>query len=119
MTTPLRGRLREALSTAMKSRDRTAASALRSTLAAIDNAQAVDTTGLPDQSLAIELSPKGAGAAEIERRALTEAEVEQIVRSELAERESAAAGNDRAGWSDHADRLRHEARVIRDVLSTG
>ncbi|TML43448.1 MAG: hypothetical protein E6G27_01660 [Actinobacteria bacterium] len=39
---PLRVRLRQALTTARKARDAVAVSVLRSTLAAIDNAEAVD-----------------------------------------------------------------------------
>ena len=44
MTEPLRDRLRAALPAAMKARDRATASTLRATLAAIENAEAVDAT---------------------------------------------------------------------------
>jgi hypothetical protein len=53
----LRQRLREAISAAMKERDRVAVTALRSTLAAIDNAEAVDTTASAAGSLTIKSSP--------------------------------------------------------------
>ena len=113
---PLRQRLRDGLPTAMKARNRTAVTALRSALAAIDNAEAVDGTAIPD-SLAIERSPLGVGAAELPRRALREADVEALVRKEIAEREAAALEYDRMGRSDRADQLRGEAGVLAAFLA--
>jgi uncharacterized protein YqeY len=110
--TSLRQRLRIALPAAMKTRDRTAVTALRSTLAAIDNAEAVVPADGTTGGLAIEQVPLGVGATEVERRTLTEHEVEQIVRAELAEREAAAEGYDRAGRTDRAEQLRGEARAL-------
>jgi uncharacterized protein YqeY len=109
---PLRQRLRTALPAAMKAGDRLAVSALRATLAALDNAEAVDRTPTADRSLAIEQSPVGVGAAEVARRVLTSADVEHIVRTEVAEREAAAREYDRVGRSERADQLRGEARVL-------
>lgn len=108
---PLRQRLRDALPGAMKARDRAAVAVLRATLAAIENAEAVVDEAAPKAS-AIELSPAGVGAAEVARRALTETQVEQIVRAELAEREAAARDYDQAGRREHAERLRGEAGVL-------
>jgi hypothetical protein len=110
--TPLRQRLREALPAAMKARDRATVSALRSTLAAIDNAEAVVVDDGVRRSLAIEQSPVGAGAAEAERRVLTEADVERIVQAEVAEREAAATEYERVGHADRAAQLRAEARAL-------
>jgi uncharacterized protein YqeY len=115
--TSLRQRLRTALPAAMKSRDRTATAALRATLAAIDNAEAVTPAEGTTGGLAIEQVPIGAGATEVERRTLTELEVEQIVRAELAERQTAADEYDRAGRSDRAEQLRAEARSLAAHLS--
>jgi uncharacterized protein YqeY len=108
----LRQRLRGALRTAMKSRDRVALGALRSTLAAIDNAEAVEVDASAARNLAIEMIPSGAGAAEAERRVLTEADVERIVRAEAAEREAGARDYDAAGRPERAELLRAEARVL-------
>ncbi|MEU4239604.1 hypothetical protein [Actinoplanes sp. NPDC026619] len=108
----LRERLRKALPTAMKARDRVATSVLRATLAAIDNAEAVAPADGSPGSLAIEQVPIGAGATEVARRALTEHEVEQIVRAEVAERETAADEYDRVGHPDRAEQLRTEARAL-------
>jgi uncharacterized protein YqeY len=113
---PLRRRLRDALVAAMKARDRLAVGALRSTLAAIDNAEAVDTTAVPSGSLAIESSPAGVGAAEAERRALSDDDVARIVRAEVADREAAALEYDRAGRAERAAALRAEAQVLASHL---
>ena len=108
----LRQRLRAALPVAMKARDRVAVAALRSTLAAIENAEAVDRPATVDQQLAIERIPVGVGAAEVARRVLTEAQVEHIVRAEVVEREAAAREYDLAGRPDRAERLRDEVGVL-------
>jgi len=110
--TSLRQQLRAALPAAMKSRDRAAMSALRATLAAIDNAEAVAPAGGEVRGQAIEQVAIGVGATEVARRALTDIEVEEIVRTELAERETAAAAYDRAGRSERAEQLRSEARAL-------
>jgi len=109
---PVRQRLRAALPDAMKARDRVAVAALSSTLAAIDNAEAVDRDASVDERLAIEQIPIGVGAAEVARRVLTATQVEHIVRAEVAEREAAARDYDRAGHPQRAEQLRSEARVL-------
>jgi uncharacterized protein YqeY len=108
----LRHRLRAALPAAIKARDRAAVSALRSTLAAIDNAEAVDRPAADEGPLAIEHIATGVGANEVERRVLTAAQIEHIVRAEVVEREAAARDYDRAGRPERAATLRHEASVL-------
>ena len=107
----LRQRLREALVTAMKSRDRRTVGVLRSTLAAIDNAEAVEVSAPLGHSLAIEQTP-AVGAAEAARRVLTEAQVAQIVHAEAAAREAAARDYDVAGRAERAELLRAEAQML-------
>ncbi len=114
---PLRQRLRDALPAAVKARDRIAVAALRSTLAAIDNAEAVDRSPSVDERLGIDRIPRGLGAAEAPRRILTEAQVADIVRAELAEREAAAREYDRAGRPDRAEQLRGEVSVLAAQLA--
>jgi uncharacterized protein YqeY len=109
---PLRGRLREALGVAIKQRDRVAVAALRSALAAVENAEAVERGESVDRRLGIEQIPVGVGAAEVPRRELTELDVLGIVRAEIADRESAALGYERAGRSARAERLREEISVL-------
>jgi uncharacterized protein YqeY len=108
----LRQRLRDALPDAIRARDGVTVAALRSTLAALDNAEAVDRPAGPGDSLAIERTPIGVGAAEVERRLLTDETVERIVRAEVTEREAAASQYDRAGRAERAARLRAEAAVL-------
>jgi uncharacterized protein len=112
----LRQRLRAALPVAMKSRDRTAVSVLRATLSAIDNAEAAASPDAAAGTGAIERSPLGAGATEVARVELSAAQVEALVRGELAERLEAAAGYERAGQDEAAERLRAEAAVLQTIL---
>jgi uncharacterized protein YqeY len=111
----LRQQLRAALPAAMKARDKVAIGVLRSTLAAIENAEAVVPAEI--KGLSIEQSPLGVGAAEAERRLLSAEDVAQIVRDEVAARESAAVVYERAGHPDRATALRDEARFLTDFLA--
>ena len=54
----------------------------------------------------------GVGATEVERRRLSQAQMEEIVRAEIADRVTAAAGYERAGQLERAERLRAEATVL-------
>jgi uncharacterized protein YqeY len=116
----LRDRLHRALPLAMKAQDRPAVSALRSALAAIDNAGAVDAARAPPGTGHPELAGTvaGLGATEAERRALTPAQMEEIVRAEVADRETAALGYERAGHPEHAEWLRGEAKILTSYLDT-
>jgi len=60
----------------------------------------------------------GVGATEVERRSLSQAQMEAIVRVEIADRETAAAGYERAGQLERAERLRAEAKVLLSHLDT-
>lgn len=114
MTTPLRDRLRTALPAAMKAGDAAAVTALRSALAAIENAEAVPAPAPApgDGPSGLGLPAVGLGATEAARRALDDAEVEQIVRDEVAERFDAAAEYDRLGKLSEAARLRDGAEAL-------
>lgn len=114
----IRIRMRRALTAAMKARDQRAVAALRSALAAIDNAEAVEAAGEghPPGEGRIAGAVLGVGAAEVARRTLTPAETQAIVRQEVAERQTAAQAYERAGQSGPAERLRAEAEVLRAYL---
>jgi uncharacterized protein YqeY len=118
MTASLRDRLRAALPAAMKARDKTAVAALRSALAALDNAEAVQTDDRTVKGQAIEQVAIGAGATEVERRVLTEPEMTALIRHEVTERENAAADYQKAGHGDRATRLRAEAEVLAAHLAS-
>lgn len=110
----LRERLRAALKPAMRARDRSAISALRSALSAIDNAEAIDAAEV--KAGALEDSAVGLGAAEARRRDLTEADIADIVRREIGERRDAAAEYDRLGATDRRDSLTAEADTLAALL---
>ncbi len=134
----LRERLRRALPAAMKARDRLAVTALRSALAAIDNAEAFDPAEALAEGMCDLLEPAGwepadaddvdaahpgfagtvagVGATEVERRSLTPKQVEGIVRAEIETREEAATVLEGVGKHEHAERVRAEARVLTPFL---
>lgn len=93
----------------MRARDEVAAGAVRSTLAAIDNAGAVEAPPSSHPAL-------GVGARESARRELTDDQTAGIVRGEIDERRAAAAEYDARGKPDRARRLRAEADVLEALL---
>jgi uncharacterized protein len=115
---PLRRRLADALGAAMKRGDRVSIGALRSALSAIDNAAAIErpepatTTGGP-----IAGARRGLRTTEALRRVLSEVETAEIVRAEIAERESAAELYHASGRTERAARLRAEAATLADQLT--
>ncbi len=127
MSSPIPDRLQVALRAALKARDTAAVSALRSALAAIGNAEALPVPAAPhagrDRPLGrpasqyLADSVAGLGAAEADRRVLTETDIVGIVRTEIAERRAAAASYEQAGHADRADRLRREADALAAVAS--
>jgi hypothetical protein len=118
-------RLRRALTTALKARDRDSMSALRSALSAIGNAEAIDPrepgSGPAAAAGSAHLAGTVAslGAAEVQRRHLTEADVAAIVRAEAAEREAAASQYERGGHAGQAAGRRHGTRALLDALAAG
>jgi uncharacterized protein len=112
MTPSLSDRLRAALPAAIRSRDTSAVSALRSALAAIENAAAVPPSGGADGRTETGLPTVGLGATEVARREQDSAEVERIVRAEIADRQAAADEYERLGRRVRADRLRAEAKAL-------
>jgi uncharacterized protein YqeY len=108
----LRERLQAALPAAIRDRDAAAVAALRSALAAIENAAAVAPRRGADGRTEFGLPAVGLGVTEVARRVQDDAEVERIVRTEIADRRAAADEYERLGRPDRADRLRAEARTL-------
>jgi uncharacterized protein YqeY len=104
----LRNELRQALKRALASRDRTAVAALRSAIAALDNAEAVPAARRARTALAGGVP----GAADVPRRALSDEEAQAILQSQISERHVAADEYERLGRPDAAARLRREAAVL-------
>jgi uncharacterized protein len=115
----LRDRLQSTLRGALKAQDKSAIAALRSALAAIDNAQAIPasepaTTEASSEHFAG--TAVGLQAAEAERQALAPEQVAEIVRTEITDRREAAEHYRRAGHDDMADQLDREASALSAVV---
>lgn len=111
----MREALREELRAALKRGDGIAVAAIRSAMAAIDNAGAVVADGepAPEHPLGVH----GVGAAEVPRRALTSAEMCEVVEGEISERLQAAAAYEDLDRAEHARRLRVEAATLQRILA--
>lgn len=115
----MRANLRNDLTAALKTRNRVAITALRSALAAIDNAEAVPadrSSGSVIGNEHVAGSATGLGAAEAERRHLTAADLQSIVENEVRERSVAAEEYEQLGRNDLAERLHAEAEVLSRYL---
>ncbi|WP_190021490.1 GatB/YqeY domain-containing protein [Streptomyces hiroshimensis] len=102
----------------MRARDKTAVSALRATLAALDNAEAVPVDEAALRGGAFEQSPVGAGATEAPRRELSERCMIDVVRAEATERLEVAAQLTAPAHADRAAQLRAEAAVLLHFLDS-
>ena len=113
MTEPsLPDRLRHDLVEALKARDRPTVAALRQALAAVANAEAP-----PLPAGRAHLRPVEVGRlTEHARLDLTPADVERILRAEVAEHEAAAAEYDRLGRPAEAADRAAEAAALRRYL---
>jgi uncharacterized protein len=103
----------------MKARDEVAVAALRSAIAAIDNAEAVEVRGAERRQASSEHiagASAGVGSAEAERRPLSDADIEGLVRAQADDRFRAAQEYEELGRDDVAERLRHEAELLRAYL---
>ena len=116
----LRTRLRRRLSTAVRDQDRPAVSALRSALAALDNAEAVqpDEDFQPEVSQHVAGGVAGLGAAEVERRVLDAESQRAIVKAEIESTLTAATTYEQHGQSARAAELRLGAEVLAAVLDS-
>ena len=100
---------------------RRASAAIRSALGAIDNAEAVDVTVASEQidgSARIAGAVAGAGSTEVRRRTLSDDEVADVLRVEIADRLDAAVAYDAAGaaGTERAALLRAEAATLETFI---
>ncbi|RIQ18811.1 GatB/YqeY domain-containing protein [Jiangella rhizosphaerae] len=115
----LRAALRADLVAAMKARRPEIVSVLRTALAAVDNAEAVDLTG-PAPAVTSEHvagAHVGLGAADVRRRELSGDDVRAILRAQVTERRTEAGRYDAHGRHEAADRLRREADALASYLT--
>ena len=113
----LRDRMRRDLRTAMKTREPAIVSALRTTLAALDNAEAVE---VPPEDGALGGPVAGAragvGSTEVARRTVSMDEVLGVLEEQITDRLAAADQYEALNRWSEAERLRQEANVIRGYL---
>jgi hypothetical protein len=114
----LRAALRHGLTTALKARDSDAMAALRTAIAAIDNAQAVPAAGLtpPAASAHVAGARSGVGSTEAARRQLSNSELRDILLDEITEHAREADRYDALGQAGAAQRLRRQARTLEAYL---
>lgn len=114
----LRAALRLGLTGALKARDRDALAALRTAIAAIDNAEAVPAPDAPPSATSSHIAGarSGLGSAEAARRELSASELRDILRGQVAEHTSEADRYDALGQADFAERLRRQALALAPYL---
>ncbi|CQA01206.1 response regulator receiver protein [Mycobacteroides abscessus] len=113
----LRATMRADLGVAMKARNSRAISALRTAIAAIDNAESVDSTAAtPPASTHIAGATIGLGTAEVPRRSLSPAQVHAILRAQIDDRSAEADRYETLGQIEAAEGLRGEAQIIAAYL---
>jgi uncharacterized protein YqeY len=115
----LREALRRDLIVAIKTRQTDTVTALRTALAAIDNAEAVNSQGRT-KTIASEYiagASAGVGSTEATRRDLYVDDLHAILREQITERTSAADIYDEHGQTHAADRLRREANVLTKYIT--
>lgn len=121
----LRALLRADLVAAMKARRREAVSALRTALAAIENAEAVTApTGTADAGATgaagsehVAGASAGVGSTEAPRRVLSAEDLHGLLRAQVTERRAEAERYTAHGAHDAAERLRAEADVLAGYLT--
>ena len=108
--------LRQRLTKALRERDQPTAAAIRSAIAALENAEAVPTSqgAVAATSTHVAGAAIGVGAAEAERLALDEATESAILRAEVDSLIEAAREYEWLGRGERAA----EARAAADELST-
>jgi uncharacterized protein YqeY len=115
--TQWRVRLRAELLTARKSRDTVRITVLRTALSAIDNAEtpgAIELDATAGGTIAG--AAAGLGAAEVDRRVLSEAEIRGLLQTEVDERLAAARRVEAGGHAERAAALRTEATLLTDLI---
>lgn len=115
--TAIERRARTWLTEAVRSRDTVTVSALRGLLSAIANAQAVPAPhAQAGASQHVAGATAGVGSTEAPRRELSEADVADLLRGEILQRQTAIEAI--GGRGERAERLRAET-VVLEVLLQG
>lgn len=108
----MRDELRRDLREAMKQNATAAVRAIRSLLAAIDNAEAVPLAQTSDSGAHIANATVGAGSGDRPRRELTQADLDRVLAAELIELANARQEYLRTGRQDEARKLEEQIEVL-------
>jgi hypothetical protein len=114
----LRATLHNDLTTAVKARDTHAKAALRTAIAAIDNAEALPAPGTNPPTISADIAGAGSGpgSTEAARRHLGASEVRKILRGLITEFTLEADRYDSLGQASAAEQLLRQARVLEAYL---
>ncbi len=114
----LRAALRAGLVTALIARDTDAVTALRTAIAAIDNAQAVPAPASAPAAASAHIAGarSGAGSTEAARRQLGSGELRDILHGQVTEHAREADRYAVLGQAEAAERLRRQARTLASYL---
>jgi uncharacterized protein YqeY len=110
-------RMRADLPVAMKARDASAVSALRTGLAAIANAEAPELSSPASGANRAPVEPVVGRLVEHTRLDLSVADVERILRHEIADRQDTIAAIEAHGRDTEVDDLRAEIAVLERYVS--
>ncbi len=115
----LRAALRRGLTAALKTRDSDTLAALRTAMAAIDNAEAVPApaASAPTTSAHVAGARGGLGSSEAARRQLGATELRDILRGQIDEHSREAERYAALGHADAAERLRRRASTLATYLA--
>jgi hypothetical protein len=119
MTSPLRAALRDRLKAAMRARDGRTAGAMRTVIAALENAEAVPvkSTGTPvTSSEYVAGTSLGPGSGEFPRRVLSPDEERALVAREVAELRLSSATLAKVGRHKRSAEMLRIAETVEEVL---
>jgi uncharacterized protein YqeY len=118
MNSPLRARLRDRLTDARRARDADLAGALRSAIAALENAEAVAGDPGPTDVTSHEVAGAvaGLGSTEADRRELDASAERTLVEREITELVTAAEQYAVHGRQDEAAGAERSAAVLRELV---
>jgi len=106
---PLRTRIRDDLAEAMRDRDMARVKVLRTTMSAIQNAEAVEGVASVEGVV---------GYSDVQRRSLSDDDVIEIILREIEEFEGSVAEYRQIGQMERAEGLQRELEVLRSYVTS-
>ena len=106
--TSLQARIQDDLAEAIRDRDMARVKVLRTTISAIQNAEAVEGVASVEGVV---------GYSDVQRRSLSDEDVMEIIIREIEEFEASVAEYTQIGQTERADGLQRELEVLRSYLN--